>query len=150
MPMSYGMGIGYRFSDQLTASFDIYRTEWDDFILTDENGNKTSAISFKPEKDSDIDPTIQIRAGMEYLIIKNKYVIPIRGGVFSDPAPAEGSPDNYYGFSVGSGLAKGRLVWDIVYQYRFGNDVTDYIYETLDFSQDVKEHTLYSSIIFHF
>jgi len=150
MPMSYGMGIGYRFSDRLTASFDIYRTEWDDFILTDEDGNKTSAISFQPEKDSDIDPTIQIRAGMEYLVITNKYVIPVRGGLFYDPAPAEGSPDDYYGFSVGSGLAKGRLVWDIVYQYRFGNDVTDYILEDLDYSQDVKEHTLYSSIIFHF
>jgi long-subunit fatty acid transport protein len=29
MPMSYGIGVAYRFSDQLTASFDIYRTKWD-------------------------------------------------------------------------------------------------------------------------
>jgi long-subunit fatty acid transport protein len=150
MPMSYGLGFGYRFSDKLTASFDIYRTEWGDFILTDEAGNKTSAISLKSEKESNVDPTIQIRAGMEYLNITNKFVIPFRGGVFYDPAPAEGSPDDYYGFSIGSGLAKARFVWDIAYQYRFGNGVTDYIYENLDFSQDVKEHMLYSSIIFHF
>jgi long-subunit fatty acid transport protein len=32
MPMSYGVGLAYRFSDAFTASMDIYRTEWDDFI----------------------------------------------------------------------------------------------------------------------
>ena len=150
MPMSYGIGMAYRFSDNLTASLDIYRTEWGDFILTDEAGNKTSAISLKPKKTSNVDPTTQIRSGMEYLIITNRYVIPVRGGLFYDPAPAEGSPDDYYGFSIGSGLAKGRWVWDIAYQYRFGDNVSKYIYENLDFSQDVREHTIYSSIIFHF
>jgi long-subunit fatty acid transport protein len=150
MPMSYGIGISYRFSDSLTASFDIYRTEWGDFIYTDESGNKTSAISLKPENESNVDPTTQIRAGLEYLKITNKYVIPVRGGVFHDPAPAEGSPDDYYGFSLGTGLIKTRLVWDIAYQYRFGNNVNRHILENLDFSQDVKEHMIYSSIIFHF
>jgi len=150
MPMSYGVGLSYRFSDELTAALDIYRTEWDDFILTDENGNKSSPISLLSENESDIQPTTQIRFGAEYLFIGDRYIIPVRGGCFYDPAPAEGAPDDYYGFSVGSGFARGKIVFDLAYQYRFGNNVADYILEQLDFSHDVREHTIYSSIIYHF
>jgi len=150
MPMSYGLGLAYRFSDSLTASFDIYRTHWEDFILEDSQGNKTSPISGLPKSQSDVDPTIQVRAGAEYLFIKPKYVIPLRGGVFYDPAPAEGSPDDIYGISLGSGVGVGRFVFDIAYQYRFGNDIGSDILTALDFSQDLREHTVYASMIFHF
>ena len=150
MPMSYGIGLAYRFSDALTASIDIYRTEWGDFELTDADGNKTSPITGKPSSEADIDPTHQIRLGVEYLFIKPKYVIPLRGGLFYDPAPAEGSPDDFFGISLGSGIAKGRFVFDIAYQYRFGKDVGGSILQNLDFSQDVDEHTIYSSLIVHF
>ncbi len=150
MPMSYGIGIAYRFSDNLTASLDVYRTEWDEFILTDADGNKTSAISFEPENESDVEPTTQIRIGTEYLLIGNRYIIPFRGGLFYDPAPAEGSPDHYYGFSLGSGFARSKIVCDAAYQFRFGNGVSEYIFERLDFSADVKEHIVYASVIFHF
>ena len=88
--------------------------------------------------------------GIEYLLITTKYVIPLRAGIFFDPAPAEGRPDDFYGLSIGSGIAKGRFVFDIAYQYRFGNNVGTSILQDLDFSQDVKEHTVYSSVIFHF
>jgi len=150
MPMSYGIGLAYRFSDALTVSLDIYRTEWDDFVLTDEDGNETSPISGRSTNESDIDPTHQVRMGVEYLFITPKYIIPVRAGVFYDPAPAEGSPDDYYGFSLGSGITVGRFVFDIAYQYRFGNDVGASILDNLDFSQDVEEHTVYSSLIIHF
>ena len=150
MPMSYGIGLAYRFSDNLTASLDLYRTEWDDFELKDSEGNKISPISGLPSSESDVDPTYQVRMGAEYLFIQPKYVIPLRGGLFYDPAPAEGSPDNFYGFSLGSGIAGGRFAFDIAYQYRFGNNVGESILQNLDFSQDVKEHTVYSSIIVHF
>ena len=150
MPMSYGIGIAFRSSDRLTISGDIYRTEWQDFVFTDSQGNETSAISGLPVGVSDIDSTIQLRLGAEYLIIRPNYIIPLRGGIFYDPAPAEGSPDNFYGFSLGSGFAKGRFIFDIAYQYRFGRDVGTSILQNLNFSQDVDEHTLYGSIIFHF
>jgi len=88
--------------------------------------------------------------GAEYLILANKFIVPVRGGVFYDPAPAEGSPDNIYGFSLGSGIAKGKIVFDLAYQYRFGDGVGTYIMEALDFSMNVREHTLYGSLIYHF
>ena len=150
MPISYGIGFAYRFSDEFTASIDIYRTEWDDYILTDSNGNRTSPISGEYIGDSDIDPTHQVRMGAEYLFIKSNYVIPLRGGIFYDPAPAEGSPDDFYGLSLGSGIAYGRFLFDIAYQYRFGNNVGTSIMKNLNFSQDASEHTVYSSVIIHF
>jgi long-subunit fatty acid transport protein len=150
MPMSFGVGLSYRFSDSFTASFDVYRTEWDDFELEDSQGNKISPISGLPSSESDIDPTYQVRLGAEYLFIQPRYVIPLRGGVFYDPAPAERSPDHFYGFSVGSGIGIDQFIFDIAYQYRFGNDVGSSILQNLDFSKDVKEHTVYASIIIHF
>ena len=150
MPMSYGLGVSYRFSDRFIASADIYRTEWDDFVLTDAQGNRTSPITGNPVSESNIDPTHQVRIGTEYLLIKPEYVIPVRAGIFYDPAPAEGSPDDYFGFSLGSGIAYGRFIFDIAYQYRFGNDVGTSMLQNLEFSQDVKEHTIYSSVIVHF
>jgi long-subunit fatty acid transport protein len=149
-PLSYGIGLAYRLSDRLTVSADFTRTEWDDFVLKDSEGNKTSAISGKPKKDSDVDPTNTFRLGAEYLFIEPTYVVPVRGGVFYDPAPAEGSPDDYYGFSLGSGFAKGRFIFDLAYQYRFGRNVGGSILQNLDFSQDVDEHSVYGSLIVHF
>jgi long-subunit fatty acid transport protein len=152
MPMSYGIGLVYRCSDQLFMSADIYRTEWGDFIYREENGNEKSPVSARPLSESDVKPTHQIRAGAEYRFMNpNKgYIIPVRCGIFYDPAPAEGNPDDFYGFSIGSGFTlNDRFSLDIAYQYRFGNDVGDHILEPLGFSQDVKEHTLYFSVIFY-
>ena len=149
MPMSYGIGLAYRFSDQLTVSADVYRTEWDDFILKDSHGNKISPITGLPASESDVDPTYQVRMGAEYLLIMQKYVIPLRGGIFYDPAPAEGSPDDFYGLSIGSGVALKRFALDISYQYRFGRNVGEDILKGFDFSQDVDEHTVYASLILY-
>jgi len=44
----------------------------------------------------------------------------------------------------------GKFVLDIAYQYRFGKDVGTYILQNREFSQDVREHALYSSVIIHF
>lgn len=154
MPMSYGVGVSYRFSDKLTIAADIYRTEWQDFVLMDADGKETDPITGKSIHESDIDPTYQVRLGAEYLFINRKprYVIPLRAGVFYDPAPAEGSPDDYYGFSLGSGIAIGRYVFDIACQYRFGNDVggSSMIQSYDNFSQNVDEYMVYSSLIIHF
>ncbi len=150
LPMSYGVGLAYRFTDTLTISLDLYRTEWGDMTLTDEDGTETSPITGEPIDDSDISPTHQIRSGIEYLLLLDPYIIPIRGGLFYDPAPAEDDPDNFYGFSCGTGLSKDSVILDIAYQYRFASDAAEYILENWDFSQDVSEHTFYASIIYHF
>jgi len=150
MPMSYGIGVAYRFSDVLTVSADFYRTEWQDFVLEDSEGNKTSPISNKPIDDSDIDATCQARSGIEYLLMRKEYIIPIRGGLFYDPKPAESSPDDYYGFSLGSGLTRGRWVFDLAYQCRLGDNVSVPGPDEYGASQDVTEHNIYASLIIYF
>jgi len=88
--------------------------------------------------------------GAEYLFVKPKYAIPVRCGLFYDPAPARGSPDDFFDFSIGSGIAIGRFVFDMAYQYRFGNNVGASMLGKWAFSQHVAEHTVYSSLIIHF
>lgn len=150
MPASFGIGIAYKFTNQFTGALDIYRTAWDDFELEGEDGGVTSPITGEAPHESDIDPTYQVRLGMEYLFKRSDYFIPIRAGLFYDPAPAPGSPDDLFGLSLGTGVAVRRMTFDIAYQFRFGNDVGESILEEIGFSQDVREHTFFTSAIFHF
>ncbi len=150
MPMSYGFGLAYRFSDRLTVSADFYRTEWDDFVLTDAQGQESSPISKLPVAKSDVSASNQVHLGMEYLFIRPRYSIPLRAGFFYDPAPAQGTTDDYFGFSLGSGIGFGRFIFDLAYQYRFGRDVGNTLVPGFRFSQDVDEHSFYSSLIIHF
>ena len=150
MPMSYGIGFAYTFSRIFMVSLDVYRTEWDDFVHTDSEGREKSPITRRPVSDSDVDPTHQVRMGAEYLVITPKYIIPLCAGAFYDPAPAEGSPDDFFGFSVGSGIGWKQFHFDIACQYRFGNDVGASILSDWEFSQDVEEFMLYSSVVVHF
>jgi long-subunit fatty acid transport protein len=160
MPASYGIGLAWRYNNDLIWTLDIYRTEWNKFILTDEDGNNASPISGRPMNESDIDPTVQCRTGIQYIFRWWQYgphevILPIRGGVFFDPAPAKARPDDFFGFSLGFGASIKkksllRFSLDVAYQYRFGEDVGGSILEHFDFSQDVSEHAFYGSCICYF
>jgi len=150
MPMSYGMGLAYRRSDTLTFALDIYRTHWEDFELEDEEGNKFSPLSNKEINQSNITATTWFRIGAEKVFIIRKYnvLISLRGGVFYDPPASEQKNDDYYGASMGLGFVFNSLSFDFAYQFRFGNNVNTAMPE--DLSQDIDEHTVYSSFILYF
>ncbi len=150
MPMSYGIGLSYRFSDELTIAADVYRTEWGDYVYKDSKGVKTCPITGLPDSKSDVDATNQVRVGGEYLFIQEGYVIPLRAGAFYDPAPAQSGSDAYYGASIGSGFAYKWFVFDVAYQFRMGKNVGRYMLQDFEYSEDVREHTVYSSVIIHF
>ncbi len=152
MPMSYGIGIVYNISDNFSVSGDVYKTEWSDCVYKNADGEEISPITGGSA--SAVDPTHQIRIGGEYRFInkEKEYLIPVRAGIFYDPAPAEGSPDDFYGIAVGMGFTKNDwFSLDIAYQYRVGNDVGEYLMRktNLQFSQDVDEHMLYLSLIWY-
>jgi len=153
MPVSYGIGLSYRISDYLTIASDIYRTEWDDFIYREQNGLESCPITGLSKKFSDINPTYQIRLGIEYTTLLNNHFdsLSYRAGLFYDPAPAQKSSEKYFGISFGLGYTKNsHFSFDTAYQYRYGKDVGKSLMKNLDFSQDIQEHSLYSSIIFYY
>lgn len=150
MPMSYGVGLGIRVSDELTFDLDIYRTQWDDFVRRTEDGQEWNPITGIPISISKIKPANQVRFGGEYLVIREKTVIPLRAGVFYDPEPSENHPDDFWGFALGSGFVYKKLVYDIAYQFRFARDVRTATVANEASSQDVDQHTIIMSVIYHF
>jgi long-subunit fatty acid transport protein len=149
MPMSYGLGLALRLSDALSFALDIYRTDWSEYILTDDGGTDLSPIDGRLKGDSDVKDTTQIRVGGEYLFIGKETVIPVRAGVFYDPEPSSGSPEDFYGFSVGSGVGYKKFIFDMAYQLRWGHNVdTNNLIATS--TADITQHLLLASLIVHF
>jgi hypothetical protein len=128
----------------------LYRTDWQDYVITQADGREISPITGQDASLSDSQPTHQVRVGGEYLFIRKNSVIPVRAGLFYDPEPTANSPDDFYGISIGSGIAKGRIVFDAAYQYRWGNNVRMVRLGTEEVEQDVQQHTIYMSVIYHF
>jgi long-subunit fatty acid transport protein len=149
MPPSYGLGLAYRHSDSLTIAFDVYRTEWSKFVLQDENGDEKNPVDGDPISSGRLRDTTQVRLGTEYLFIRNPYVIPLRFGLFYDPEPQKGHLDEYYGFSLGSGIAWGRIVFDMSYQFRTGSDLTGDFPSIAGTNVDITQHTVMASLILY-
>jgi long-subunit fatty acid transport protein len=144
MPLSWGVGSSIHFSDDFLLALDLYRTHWEDYIMVYPSGKRISPINNKPENEADIQTTTQVRLGVEYLLDYPRRILPIRGGLFYDPEPAPGREDHFYGASLGFGYLFGDFVFDIAYQYRFGKKKNE------EATSKVKQHYLYSSIIFYF
>lgn len=150
MPSSYGLGVSYRYSDKWTVAFDVYRTGWSRFVLVDSNGNETNPLDGTTISEGRLKDTTQVRLGSEYLIIKEKYAIPLRAGLFYDPEPAKESLDDFYGFSIGTGISTRRFSIDGSYQFRFGRRVTGDVPSIAGSSADVNQHTIMMSVIYYF
>ncbi|MBI5187353.1 MAG: outer membrane protein transport protein [Nitrospinae bacterium] len=149
-PDSYGLGAACRFSDELTVSFDAYRTEWKKFAMRDGQGNVTSPVNGGELGGSGISATNQFRFGAEYLWIKYRTIIPFRGGFFIDPEPATNSNEAFYGVGLGTGWMFGNVVVDAAWQFRFGNRVEKDNIEVENASADVRQHIFLLSAIVHF
>jgi long-chain fatty acid transport protein len=151
MPMAYGLGLAARLSDWLTLSLDVSRIHWSDFrleeshrddVLLVENGapaGKGQAV-LRGESDD----TTSVRLGAEYVWIRPKVRIPFRAGVFYDPEPGAGRPDDFFGFSLGSGIAVGPFVVDLAYTFRTG-EVKSEATDTTAY-----QHSVLTSVIYHF
>ena len=150
MPMSYGIGVAWRFSDEFTIDMDIYRTQWSDYTLVNGQGQAFSPIDAFPKNESNVEDTTQVRIGGEYLVInpEKEWVIPIRGGLFYDPEPYRDKVKHFYGFSIGSGFGYKRYIFDIAYQFRWGHNVaTGTLIKASN--ADIMQHLLLLSFILY-
>jgi long-subunit fatty acid transport protein len=152
MPLSYGFGIAVRPSDVVTLAFDVYRTHWSRFFMEDENNRSTSPIDGAAKEDSHVHDTTQLRLGGEYLLMLEKTIIPLRAGVFYDPQPSQKHPDDFIGFSLGSGVMIGKhMLIDWAYQVRYGHNVSGgSLGGIADAKADVIQHRMILSMIYHF
>ncbi|MBV6519864.1 MAG: hypothetical protein HCAMLNBO_02783 [Candidatus Brocadia fulgida] len=147
-PMSFGAGLGFRYNDELCFSMDVTWTDWSEFQQEDENGVKTRPIAGVPN-DRDIDDIYAVRLGTEYLIFRQKMIIPVRGGLFYEPRPSLDDPTDVYGVSGGSGITFKRFSIDGAYQFRWANDVDGEDFG-LPGTFDLNEHMFLVSVIVYF
>jgi len=157
MPQSYGMGIAWRpdykgLRDSLTLAFDIYRTDWQHYYLKHSDGYEENLLSYDPLSECNTRPTHQVHIGAEYWYYSNtgKYAIPFRMGAFYDPEPTSSNPDDFWGISLGTGFLKGSVAFDVAWQFRWGDHVRKTQLFNEDVFQDIRQHTIYCSIIYYF
>jgi len=153
MPLSYGIGLAFSPSDCLIFDLDIYRTEWNGYVLRDAEGKKIDPITCLPKEDAPIKPTHQVRLGSEYVFLHKGMTFSPRFGLFYDPEPAKKKPDDFYGFSLGFGVTLGRLApvaIDVAYNYRFGRNVEGDSIEGENSPADVRQHLFYHSVIYYY
>ncbi len=148
-PLSYGLGIAFRWSDAFTTAVDVYRTHWSDFWAST-GGRKTSPITGDRRSRSHVHDTTQVRIGGEYLFVLEKTLIPLRLGLFYDPEPSRKNPDDYFGVSVGTGVLIGNIQLDCAYIYRWGRDVKGDVLEVPGTTADINQHSVYLSMIYLF
>lgn len=163
-PLSYGLGVAYRHSDELTASIDAYRTEWGLFRRrnTDPNYETHEArnpISGEPYSTARVSGITQVHLGAEYLFILARTVIPVRGGLFYDPEPQTAKTNHFFGLGLGTGVSIGDTIVDAAYQFRFGPDADpNVVHPAKGFAGSVEgpkggsvlQHLFYLSAIQHF
>lgn len=148
LPASYGVGLAFRVSDTLSYAFDIYYTDWSDYLLTDGQDNEFSPVDGLPKNLSDVKDTTQVRFGVEYLFIGENKVVPVRAGLFYDPEPAHRDVKKFYGLTLGSGVAYKQIIFDIVYQARWARNIdTGNLIATS--KADVLQHLVLASLICH-
>lgn len=154
-PLYWAFGCAYRWSDAFTTALDVSQTLWSDYKYKLEDGTKLNPLNGKPYGENKVGDTWTVRLGSEYLFITEKTEIPLRGGVFWEQRPALGSPDDYFGFSLGSGFSlgkdPGKLILDIAYIFKYGSNVLGDVFPSeTGVSADIIEHKILTSLIWHF
>jgi long-subunit fatty acid transport protein len=151
MPLSYGLGISVQIFDELTISLDVSRIHWSDFRLEEPQFDdrivvENSAPSGRGTAvlNGASDNSTTVRLGAEYVWDRRQFLVPLRAGLFYDPEPSDRGTDDFFGFSVGSGLTTNTFIFDFAYTFRTGtipSQATD---------TTVYQHELFASIIYRF
>jgi long-subunit fatty acid transport protein len=110
--------------------------------------------------------TGQVRAGIEYVIIRNRLKFPVRAGVFRDGQffrTLQGDAPSFDGFTLGTGLILNDVLLDVAYVYESGRytdrnivvgtvvdpDTNEELTRVVrgPGDNDVKSHKVYASLI---
>lgn len=154
-PLYWAVGAVWRWNNRLYTTLDVSQTLWSDFSFQAEGEDKLNPLDGSIYGVNAVDDCWAVRCGVEYLLVLMKTEIPFRAGLSWEQRPAIGEPDEYLGFSLGSGLSfgkdPGKLILDVAYMYSRGNDVLDSLVADVEgLNTDVTKHQVYMSCIYHF
>ncbi|MFH0880082.1 MAG: hypothetical protein V2A34_10255 [Lentisphaerota bacterium] len=153
-PLYWALGATVKWTPRLYSTLDVNQTLWSDFAFQAEGEEKINPLDGTPHGLHEIDDCWAVKYGMEYLMLFSSTEIPLRGGVGWEQRPAIGRPDEFWVFSLGSGLSlgkdPGKLILDIAYQYTMGRDVLGSLVPDQPTSTDVDKQEVYVSGIWHF
>ena len=135
MPFMFGIGASYRFGDFFTMSVDFEKRNYAKSKVIEESERDGTYEYYLSDNEKDV---TQFRFGMEYLLVTDNLVIPIRAGIFNYPtlwsnidtdyeynsSSGEYEPVLYtyeqltgYGFSLGTGLIFESFAFDVSYNF---------------------------------
>jgi len=154
-PLYCAAGAVWRWSNQFYTSLDVSRTEWSDFWYRRAGEGKTNPLDGTPFGTHELDDCWSVRAGCEFLKINAWTTVPFRAGVAWEQRPAIDEPDDYWQFSVGTGVSLGKgprsVIFDLAYIHTRGDDVRgSRIPGREGFDTDVRRHDVFVSTIVHF
>ena len=153
-PAYWSVGALWRWTSHFYTSLDVSQTLWSDFSFKAEGEERINPLDGSSHSENPLDDTWSIRLGTEYLVVGRTTEIPLRAGVAWEQRPALGEPDDYYLFTIGSGIAfgkdPGRTIIDFAYVLTRANDVNGVIPEQADLTSNVIEHQVILSWIQHF
>ena len=155
-PLFGTMGAVLRWRNEFYTSLDVSYTRWSDFAFEAEGEGKINPFDGTPHGQHKVDDTWSIRLGTEYLWIRKRVEFPLRAGLIWEQRPAIGQPDDYFGFSLGSGIVLGergdaqRLVLDVAYSYLTARDIQTVVPDQQGLTTDTEQHQVFVSGIWHF
>lgn len=151
LPGALGVGLSWRVRSTLTISADYTRSYWSQsriynfFTLGKCNDAANCPVAPELVKDPDAPegpgggfypvlpyPTLtedqrdteELRAGLEYVILKRRFKWPLRVGTFADRqyfTDAAGNAPLFRGLTVGTGLIVGPVMVDAAFVYEWGD-----------------------------
>lgn len=153
-PLFWRSGLVWRWAPSWYTSLDVGWTQWSEFAFEVKGEGKKNPFDGSVHGVNPIDDTWTVSLGSEYLWVLKAVEIPFRVGCVWEQRPAIGQPDDYYGFSVGSGFVFGgkdpRLSIDVAYSYLTAKRVQSVVPEEDSLSTDAESHQVFISGILYF
>ncbi|MBD3169675.1 MAG: type IX secretion system membrane protein PorP/SprF, partial [candidate division Zixibacteria bacterium] len=154
-PMTFGFGISFQPNDNLTLAADVDVRPYSNTDIEDVDNDTTYTAEY--------DNTTQFRVGLEYLVITESNVFPVRLGFHTDPLiqnpfyPLSEEKTTGLFFSGGFGVIVGNIWFDAAYELGMlkatldNYESTDGTYNYVD-NLEYKEmtHNIILSAIVHF
>jgi hypothetical protein len=158
IPAAAGVGASWRLRSPLTLSVDYTQTFWskgtiENFFVLNKGPSQAASDITKPGTVVDaagntelLYPTLddpvqedtgQLRMGVEYVVIAGPVRVPLRAGFFTDRQYFRDANDvvpRYNGWTVGSGIIAGPILFDVAYLKETGHfaESTDTVHSRLD------------------